>query len=116
MANVAKLSERERISLLMIRGWGDRERSYDQVRLLFNETFRNGDGLNHISKSTVERTIRRFVGQGTVKDLQKCGRPRTVATEEMQLHIAHHLLRIRILVYVEQVTSMMFLMKQCEKS
>jgi len=88
MANVAKLSERERISLLMIRGWGDRERSYDQVRLFFNETFRNGDGLNHISKSTVERTIRRFVGQGTVKDLQKCGRPRTVATEEMQLHIA----------------------------
>ena len=27
----AKLSERERVSVLMMRGWGDRVRSYDQV-------------------------------------------------------------------------------------
>ena len=50
----AKLSERERVSVLMMRGWGDRFRSYDQVRLLFNRTFRNGGGLNPVSKSTIE--------------------------------------------------------------
>ena len=47
----AKLSERERVSVLMMRGWGVRVRSYDQVRLLFNRTFRNGEGLNPVSKS-----------------------------------------------------------------
>ena len=34
----AKLSERERVSVLMMRGWGDQVRSYDPVRLLFNRT------------------------------------------------------------------------------
>lgn len=52
----AKLSEQERISLLMMRGWGDRVRSYTEVRMLFNRTFRNEDGVNLVSKSTVERT------------------------------------------------------------
>ena len=42
----AKLSERERVSVLIMHGWGDRVRSYDQVCLLFNRTFRNGEGLN----------------------------------------------------------------------
>jgi len=36
-----RLSEREHISLLMMRDWGDR--SYNDVRQLFNETFRNED-------------------------------------------------------------------------
>ena len=47
----AKLSERERVSVLMMRGWGDGVRSYDQVRVLFNRTFRNGEGLDPVSKS-----------------------------------------------------------------
>ena len=38
----AKLSERERVPVLMMRGWGDQVRSYDQVRLLFNRTCRKG--------------------------------------------------------------------------
>ena len=45
----AKLSERERVSVLMMRGWGDRVRSYDQVYLLFNRTFRKRKGLNTVS-------------------------------------------------------------------
>jgi len=39
-----------------------------QVKDLFNETFRNG--LTLISKSTVERTIKRFEDIGSVKDLE----------------------------------------------
>jgi len=38
---MVRLSESERISLLMMRGWGDRIRSYHNVVDLFNRTFRN---------------------------------------------------------------------------
>ena len=57
----AKLSEREKVSVLMMRGWGDRVRSYDPVRLLFNRTFCNEEGLNPLLKSTMERTVKRFM-------------------------------------------------------
>ncbi|KAK0073201.1 hypothetical protein PV325_010100 [Microctonus aethiopoides] len=86
MAHV-KLSEKERINILMIRGWGDRERSYDQVCTIFNEVYRTREGLPRISKSAVEKTIRRFRDHGTVANLPKSGRPRTVTTEEKRLGI-----------------------------
>jgi len=35
------LSERERISLLIMGGWGDQQRGYKQIMRLFNGTFRN---------------------------------------------------------------------------
>ncbi|KYQ46987.1 hypothetical protein ALC60_13999, partial [Trachymyrmex zeteki] len=56
----------ERISLLMIREWSDRRRSYAHVTELFNQTFRNED--NGISKSTVIRTVQRFEEMSFVKD------------------------------------------------
>jgi len=36
---MAYLSERKRISLLMMRGWSDRQRLYNKVRQIFNEIF-----------------------------------------------------------------------------
>ena len=66
----ARLSERERVSVLMMRGWGDRVRPYVQVRLLFNRTFRNGEGLNPVSKSTIERTVRRFTNHGYISNFE----------------------------------------------
>jgi len=54
---MAELSERERISLLMIRGWDDQQRDYKQIMQLFNETFRNEN--NRTSKITVVRTIKK---------------------------------------------------------
>lgn len=80
-----RLSERERISLLMMRGWGGIKRSFMQVKDLFNETFRNG--LIPISKSTVERTVKRFEETGTVKDRPRTGRPKTATTDEASLNI-----------------------------
>ena len=65
----AKLSERERVSV-------------------FNRTFRNGEGFNSVSKSTIERTIRRFMNHGSIKDLQRTGRPKSAGSEEMQMDIA----------------------------
>ncbi|KYN12128.1 hypothetical protein ALC57_15708 [Trachymyrmex cornetzi] len=55
---MVELSEKDRITLLMLRGWGDQQRGYKTVMRLFNENFRNEN--NRISKSTVNRTIQRF--------------------------------------------------------
>lgn len=81
-----RLSERERISLLMMRGWNDRQRSYNEVRQLFNETFRR-NGIP-ISKTSVSRLIRKFNDTGSVKDRPRPGRPQTATNEEMQMDIA----------------------------
>ena len=86
----AKLLERERVSVLMMHGWGDRVRSCDQVLLLFNRTFRNGEGLNPVSKSTIESTVRRFINHGSIKDLQRTGRPKSAGSEEMIRNAVTH--------------------------
>lgn len=78
------LSERERITLLMMRGYGDRVRSFQVVADLFNETFPN---RNPISKSTVQKTVRRFEETGSVKDLPRTGRPRDATNEEKSLDV-----------------------------
>ncbi|EFN66068.1 hypothetical protein EAG_02324 [Camponotus floridanus] len=68
---MARLTERERISLLMMRGWGENERTHDEVTVLFNETFRIGQP--GIVRSTVAKTIQRFNETGSVKDKPKVG-------------------------------------------
>ncbi|KAG8335323.1 hypothetical protein J6590_071066 [Homalodisca vitripennis] len=79
-----ELSEQERITLLMMRGYGDRIRSYEQVRHLFNETFPD---RNPISKSAVVYTIKRFEETGSVKNQPKSGRPRSARTEDHCLEV-----------------------------
>ncbi|KAG8310951.1 hypothetical protein J6590_053452 [Homalodisca vitripennis] len=73
-----------RFTLLMMRGYGDRIRSYEQVRHLFNETFPD---RNPISKSAVEKTIKRFEETGLVKNGPKSGRPRSARTEDHCLEV-----------------------------
>lgn len=79
----AELSERERITILMMRGWGDNERSYTAVARLFNETYPN----RRINKSTVFKTIERFRETGSVKNRSKSGRSSFATNEEKQLHV-----------------------------
>ena len=72
----------------MIRGFGDREWSYQEIRDLFNITFPE---RTPISKSTVSiRTIRRFQQTGNCKDLQRTGRPKTVSNDQSSLEILQH--------------------------
>jgi len=59
-----ELLERERVTILMMRGWGDNERSYSAVVRLFNDTYLNC----RINKSTVLKTIERFRKTGSVKN------------------------------------------------
>lgn len=74
-----RINEKERISILIMRGWGDLQRTYRDVQNLFNDTFRVGQ--QPISTSTVERTVKRFEETGHVKDRVRSGRP-TVATND----------------------------------
>jgi len=78
-----KLSERERITILIMRGWGDNERSYTAVALLFNETYPN----RQINKSTVFKTIEHFRETGSVKNRPKSGRSSSATNEEKQLDV-----------------------------
>jgi len=53
---MAELSERERISLLMMKRWSNQQRGYKQVMRLFNKTFRNEN--NRISeKDSIQRLL-----------------------------------------------------------
>lgn len=82
------LSQQEKISLLMMRGWGYREHNFNEVRTLFNANFRNEIGATPISRSTVSRTVRRFELHGQIDDLQKSSRLRSAITEGRQMEIA----------------------------
>jgi len=79
----------------MMRGWGDRQRSYNEVRQIFNETFR--DENTAISRSTVEQTVKRFNETGSVKNRQIPGRPisaMVVKINSWMLHSRHDELTI----------------------
>lgn len=79
-----ELSERERVILLMMRGFGDRVRSYEEVKDLFNDTF---PLRNPISKSAVGKTVQRFEETGSVHNRPKPGRPTSAMNEETSLDV-----------------------------
>lgn len=79
------LTVRERITLLMMRGYGDKERSYQEVADLFNETY--PDRGIPISKSTVQKTVIRFQRTGKVEDEARSGRPKTATNDEEALNV-----------------------------
>jgi hypothetical protein len=78
------LSERERITLLTMRGYGDNVRSYEAVAALFNNTFPN---RLPITKSTVQRTVARFEQTGSVKDRPRAGRSKTASNDDKNIEV-----------------------------
>ncbi|XP_024869057.1 uncharacterized protein LOC112452865, partial [Temnothorax curvispinosus] len=78
------LTERERITILMMRGYGDRVRSFEQVATLFNDTYADREP---ISKSTVQKTVRRFEETGSVKDRPRSGRPKSATNFDKSLDV-----------------------------
>lgn len=73
-------SEFERITVLMMRGYGDRMRSYSEVADLFNEDFPNR--TNPITRFTVARIVQRFNDTQSVKDRPKPGRAPSIDEEK----------------------------------
>ncbi|KAJ8913489.1 hypothetical protein NQ315_013869 [Exocentrus adspersus] len=78
------LSERELITLLMIRGYGDRIRSYEEAANLFNDTFPNRPP---IAESTVQKTVCCFKQFGFIKDKPRTGRPKSATNEEKSVEV-----------------------------
>lgn len=102
------LSERERITLLMMRGYGDRVRSYEQVAALFKNTYPDRE---LISKSTVQKTVRRFDETGSVKDRQRTGRPKLATNfdkgfEVMQTFVENPPSTLRKAAQAHKISSM----------
>lgn len=65
------LSEKDRITILMMIGYGDRVRTHEDVHNLFNATHPE----HQISRSTVSRIDKKFRETGSVKDKLRTGRP-----------------------------------------
>lgn len=81
---MVQLTEQERITLLMMIGYGDRRRSFQEATDLFNQSFPVRDP---ISKSTANRIFHNFEHTGTVKNLPKTGRPKTATNDEKSLDV-----------------------------
>ena len=81
---MARLSDTERIEILMMIGYGDRTRSFSQVVNIFNELHPDREP---ITKSTVSKTLQRFHETGGVKDRPKSERPVSVTNEENSLNL-----------------------------
>jgi len=96
--------ERERITILMMRGWDDNERSYSAVVRLFNDTYSN----RRTNKSTVLKTIERFKETSSIKGRSK-GDHCLQLTKNNNLMSCRHLLKIPILVLIESLKLMILL-------
>lgn len=78
------LTEKERIDILILREYGDKTRSYEDVARLFNDTHPDRPP---IAKSTVSKTVIRYQQTGSVKDRPKSGGPKTAKSEEKNLDV-----------------------------
>jgi len=78
------LTDTERITVLMMRGYGDRIRSYREVADLFNATYPDRDP---IANTTVKRTVDRFQRTGLIKDAPRSGRPKNANNVEKALDV-----------------------------
>lgn len=79
---MAHLTERERIEILMMVGYGDRQRTHREVCELFNQE--HPDRLP-IVRSTVSKLVVKFREHGCVKDLPRQDRP--TVNEETKLNV-----------------------------
>lgn len=70
---MARLSESERIDILIMVGYGDKLRSHEEACALFNEVHNE---RAPISRSTVSRVVARYQETRSVKDAPRSGRPK----------------------------------------
>lgn len=83
------LSETERIKILIIVGYGDRQRSHREAANLFNDMHPDRNPIPH---TTVTRIVRKFAETGSIKDLPRSGRPKSATDGNTSLDV---LLRVQ---------------------
>ena len=81
-----RLSETQRIEILIILGYGDRMRNLQEVCNIFNDKYPN---RNPITKSTVSKINKKFRETGKVKDAARSGRLKS-ATDGDKAHFARN--------------------------
>ena len=64
------LTEKERIIILMMVGYGDRTRTQREVSTLFNEIYPHREP---ITQSVVSKTLKRFTETDHVRDIPRSG-------------------------------------------
>lgn len=79
---VERLTEKERIEILMMIGYGERSRTQYEVCHLFNNKYPNRPP---ISRSTVSKIEQKFEEFGNVRDRRRIGRPKV--EEDVQLNV-----------------------------
>ncbi|KAJ8942416.1 hypothetical protein NQ318_014463 [Aromia moschata] len=80
---MAHLSERQRIEILMIYGYGNRKRTQSEVCTVFNGIYPD----TPVSQGTVCQIIKKFRETGNVKDVKRTGRPISATSEEKALNV-----------------------------
>ena len=83
---MANLTERERIQILMMVGYGDRKRTQQEVCDLFNELNPN----KTLTQSTVSKIVKKYDDTGSVKNKAKSGRPKSATNNENALNLLLH--------------------------
>lgn len=81
--DMAHLSEKHRIELLMIYGFGDRRRTQNEVCNVFNALYPD----TPVSQGTVSQLIKKFRETGSIKNVQKSGRPKSATNEDKALDV-----------------------------
>lgn len=84
IAIMVHLSETQRIEILILLGCGDKTRSQDEVRTLFNAKYPN----QHISQSTISKIAKKFRETGSVKNIQNGGRPKINDNTKLDILLA----------------------------
>lgn len=79
---MARLTERERIEILIMVGYGDRIRTHEEACELFNQEHLDRPP---IVRSTVSKLVAKFTETGSVRDLPRQGRPRV--NDETRLNV-----------------------------
>ena len=81
--DMAHLSEKQRIEILMIYGYGDRRRTQREVCNVFNEVYPD----TPVSQAAVCQLVRKFQETGSVKDVKRTGRPKSATNVEKALDV-----------------------------
>lgn len=81
---MVNLTEKERIDVLIMVGYGDRKRTQVEVVALFNEVYPNRPP---ISQSSVSKIIKKYSDTGSVKDKPRSGRLKSVTESDAALNV-----------------------------
>lgn len=80
---MAHLSEKHRIEILMMYGYGDRRRTQREVCNLFNQLYPD----TPVSQGAISQLIKKFRETGSIEDMQRTGRPKSATSEDKALDV-----------------------------